>query len=343
MAENKEKVLVTGAGGFIGHHLVTSLKEKGYWVRGIDVKYPEYTPIDADDFIKGDLKELSVAKEAVTGMGTVYHLAADMGGMGYIQSNHGVIYRSSNRIDTNVIDSAEDVGVKRFFYSSSACVYNEDMQEDVDVTALKEDDAIPAKPQDAYGWQKLNTEMMLLYRSGDFKYAARLARFHNIFGPYGTWTGGREKAPASMCRKAAVAKLTGDYVIDVWGDGEQTRSFCFVDDCVDGIQKLMMSEYPGPLNIGSDRLISINNLALMAASVADIDVNINHIEGNQGVRGRNSDNTRLKEVLKWEPQTSLEEGMRKTYVWIEENVKAALEKGIDPQDLKSGAYLRKTV
>lgn len=345
MLENKEKVLVTGAGGFIGHHLVTSLKEQGYWVRGVDVKYPEYTKVDADEFVVEDLRgewgSWKGVAELVKGVDVVYHLAANMGGMGFIQSNHSEIIYDSTRIDLNILEALRYEKVRKFFYSSSACVYNEQMQEDIFIDALKEEDAYPALPQDAYGWEKLIIEKFSEYIGRDSIIDPRIARFHNIYGPYGTWTGGREKAPAAMCRKVALAKLTGNPVVEIWGDGLQTRSFCFVDDCVEGIQRLMRSDYRYPLNIGSDRLISINDLALLTADIADIDINLVHIEGNQGVRGRNSDNTRIREVLDWEPSISLELGMKRTYDWIEKQVKSALEKGASYIDLKTGDYLRK--
>lgn len=325
MAE--KKVLVTGAGGFIGHHLVTYLKGKGYWVRGVDIKYPEYTPVDADEFEILDLRRWDAALQAVRGgIEEVYALAADMGGMGFIQANNALILHNNALININTLEAARLNGVKRYLYTSSACIYPEYRQMDTNVVPLKEEDAYPAQPQDAYGWEKLVTEILCKYYEEDYGIETRTVRFHNIFGEYGTWEGGREKAPAAMCRKVATAKLTGNHDIDIWGDGEQTRSFCHVDDCVEGIYRLMRSDYNQPLNLGQDRLISINGLADMVAEIAGVTINKKHIPGPQGVRGRNSDNDRLRSVLGWEPQISLEEGMRRTYEWIEGNVRAKLEK-----------------
>jgi nucleoside-diphosphate-sugar epimerase len=253
-------------------------------------------------------------------MDEVYALAADMGGMGFISSHHAQILHNNSLINIHTLDAARENGVKRYLYTSSACIYPEHKQLETNVTPLKEEDAYPAAPQDAYGWEKLVTERLCLHYREDYGMETRIVRFHNIFGPLGTWDGGREKAPAAMCRKIAVAKLAGNHEIEIWGDGEQTRSFCYIDDCVIGIYKLMQSDYSQPLNLGQDRLISINDLADMVAAAAGIRIVKKHVSGPQGVRGRNSDNSRLREVLGWEPEISLEKGLALTYAWIEKQV-----------------------
>jgi GDP-D-mannose 3', 5'-epimerase len=321
---SETRVVVTGAGGFIGHHLVGHLKRHGYWVRGVDVKYPEYAETEADEFLLLDLRERTNAVEAIAGMQHVYALAADMGGMGYIGLHSAPILRDNFLINVHTIEAAREHSVERYLYTSSACVYPEYLQEDTNVVPLKEDDAYPAQPQDAYGWEKLISERLCLYYTKDYGIDTRIVRFHNIFGPLGTWTGGREKAPAAMCRKVAEAKLTGDPVVEIWGDGDQTRSFCYIDDCVEGIYRLMLSDWTEPLNLGQDRMISINGLADLVAEVAGTEIVKKHVEGPQGVRGRNSDNSLLRDVLGWEPQISLEEGLARTYGWIESQVAAAL-------------------
>jgi GDP-D-mannose 3',5'-epimerase len=320
------KVLVTGAGGFIGHHLVSYLKSHGYWVRGVDVKYPEYSTTVADQFLLLDLRRWENCLEATAGMEEVYALAADMGGMGFISSHHAQILHSNSLINIHTLDAARENGVKRYLYTSSACIYPEYKQTDVNVIPLKEEDAYPAQPQDAYGWEKLVAERLCLHYREDYGIETRIVRFHNIFGPLGTWEGGREKAPAALCRKIAVAKLTGSHEIEIWGDGEQTRSFCHIDDCVKGIYKLMRSHCGEPLNLGQDRMVSINQLADMIAEIAGIRIIKKHVPGPQGVRGRNSDNTRLRQVLGWEPEISLEEGLLRTYTWIETQVRAKLQR-----------------
>jgi nucleoside-diphosphate-sugar epimerase len=322
--DGRTRVLVTGAGGFIGHHLVTHLKKQGHWVRGVDIKTPEYAPTDADDFMVRDLREPENARIATRGMDHVYALAADMGGMGFISAHHAEILHNNALINLNTLEGAKQAGASRYLYTSSACVYPEFKQTDAAVTPLKEDDAYPAQPQDAYGWEKLITERLCTHYREDYGIETRIVRFHNIFGPLGTWDGGREKAPAAMCRKVAIAKLTGQSTIEIWGDGEQTRSFCYIDDCLAGLTRLMASDYHDPLNLGQDRLVTINQLAEIVSEIAGVKLAKKHIPGPQGVRGRNSDNTRLKEVLKWEPQISLEEGLKRTYIWIEEQVRQHL-------------------
>lgn len=320
------KVLVTGAGGFIGHHLVSYLKKQGHWVRGVDLKYPEYSQTEADEFELLDLRRWDACLQATRGVDHVYALAADMGGMGFISCNHAMILRNNALINIHTLEAARVNGVQRYLYTSSACVYPEYLQDKAEVTPLKEEDAYPAQPQDAYGWEKLIIERLCTHYREDYKIETRIVRFHNIFGPLGTWEGGREKAPAAMCRKIAMAKLTRNHEIEIWGDGEQTRSFCYIDDCVVGIYKLMHSSYPHPLNLGQDRLVTINQLADIVAAAAGIKVRKKHIPGPQGVRGRNSDNTRLRQVLGWEPAISLEEGLGKTYTWIEGQVRQKLGK-----------------
>jgi GDP-D-mannose 3', 5'-epimerase len=320
----KSRILVTGAGGFIGHHLVSYLKSHGHWVRGVDLRVPEFARTDADEFVVGDLRTVDACMETTAGVDEVYALAADMGGMGYISAHNAEILHSNALINLNTIEAARRNRVRRYLYTSSACVYPEYLQEETDVRALREEDAFPAQPQDGYGWEKLVAELLCRYYREDHGVETRVVRFHNIFGPLGTREGGREKAPAAMCRKVALAKHTGDARVEIWGDGQQTRSFCYVDDCVAGLVRLMGSDYAEPLNIGQDRLISISDLADLVAEIAGIEITKVFVDGPQGVRGRNSDNTRLREVLGWEPEISLETGLARTYDWIEQQVQARL-------------------
>jgi len=317
-----ERVLVTGAGGFIGYHLTNYLTQLGYWVRGVDTKYPKYERTSANEFHKVSLLDIHNAQWATENIDWVFGLAADMGGMGFISRNHSLILHNNLLINLNTLQSAVDNGVKKYFFSSSACVYPEFLQDKPDVVPLKESDAYPAQPQDAYGWEKLTMEKFCQYIGRETATQTYIARFHNVYGPQGTWTGGREKAPAALCRKIATAKFMQESDIEIWGDGKQTRSFCYIDDIVRGIHKLMLSDYHEPLNIGSDRMITIDELADIIATKAKIDINkVYNLDGPQGVRGRNSDNTKVKEILHWEPVIPLESGLERTYDWIEQQVR----------------------
>ena len=309
------RVVVTGAGGFIGSHLVSYLKAQGYWVRGVDLKEPEFALSDADEFVRADLRHPDACLEALIDVEEVYALAADMGGMGYISTHHAEILHNNALINLHTLAAARAHRVQRYLYTSSACVYPEHLQTDADVKPLAEEDAYPADPQDAYGWEKLISEKLCEYYTQDFEIPTRVVRFHNIYGEYGTYDGGREKVPAALCRK--VANTTDGGTIDVWGDGEQTRSFCHVNDCVEGIYRLMQSDHADPLHLGTDTMVSINELAKIVIEISGkTGITLNHIDGPQGVRGRNSDNTKLREVLGWEPQINLHDGLTPTYNWI---------------------------
>lgn len=314
-----KKAVVTGAGGFIGHHMVKYLKKKGYWVRGVDIKKPEYEESLADEFLLLDLREKKNTDKAVKGMEVVFNFAANMGGIGFIETVHAEVMHDNVLINTHMLESARHEKIKRYFYSSSACIYPRYKQEEEENSGLKESDAYPADPDNEYGWEKLFTERLCEDYYNDYGLEVRVARFHNIFGPLGTWQGGREKSPAALCRKIALAKDGG--TIDVWGDGQQGRSYCFVGDCVEGVYRLTMSDYRHPLNIGSDRLVSINELIEIISKIADKHIKKKYdLSKPQGVRGRNSDNTLLKKTLKWTPPTTLEEGLKETYLWIKSQI-----------------------
>jgi nucleoside-diphosphate-sugar epimerase len=323
--DRPQRILVTGAGGFIGHHLVTYLKRRGYWVRGADQKLPEFGMTHADEFLQVDLRRWEACLQVTTGIDHVYALAADMGGMGYISAHHAQILHNNALINLHTLEAARSKGVQRYLYTSSACIYPQYLQDRPDIIALQEDAAYPAQPQDAYGWEKLISERLCQHYAEDYGLETRIVRFHNIFGPLGTWDGGREKAPAALCRKVAEAKYEGLDSIQIWGDGEQTRSFCYIDDCIEGIYRLMQSDFGAPLNLGQDRMVTINQLADLVMSVAGVQLSKVHVAGPQGVRGRNSDNNLLRRTLKWEPQITLEEGLSRTYAWIERQIYDAVK------------------
>ena len=316
MSNFKPRVLVAGAGGFIGGHLVKRLKAEGYWVRGVDLKRHEYSESAADEFIVGDLCVPEVARASVAGTGEVYQLAADMGGAGYIFTGEhdAAVMRNSATVNLNMLEFGTAAGVKKFFYSSSACIYPEYNQMDPDNPKCSEESAYPAAPDSEYGWEKLFSERLYAAYSRNCGVQVRVARFHNIFGQEGTWNGGREKAPAAICRKVCETPNGGE--IEIWGDGKQTRSFLYIDECLDGVRSLMESEFTGPVNIGSEEMVSINQLAAMAMQIAGKQLTIRHIPGPLGVRGRNSDNRLIAEKLGWRPSRPLVEGLEKTYAWI---------------------------
>ena len=316
-----KKVLVAGAGGFIGGHLVKRLKKEGFWVRGVDLKYPEFTPTEADDFVIGDLRDPVICRYVVDqAFDEVYQLAADMGGAGFVFTgdNDADIMHNSALINLNMLEASYKRNVSRIFYSSSACMYPEYNQMDLDNPKTSEDSAYPANPDSEYGWEKLFSERLYLAFHRNYGMDVRIVRLHNIFGPEGTWKDGREKAPAAFCRKVAKALDGGE--ITMWGDGKQTRSFLYVDECVEGIRRLMDSDFIGPVNIGSEEMVSINELAEMVMEIAGKKLSIKHISGPLGVRGRNSDNDLIQEKLGWKPDYPLRGGLKKTYEWIEEQV-----------------------
>jgi GDP-D-mannose 3',5'-epimerase len=318
-----KRVLVTGAGGFIGHHLVSRLKKDGYWVRGVDIKEPEYQKSAGDEFEVRDLRKWDECLMATRGgIDEVYNLAADMGGIGYITANHADIARNNILINAHMLEAARQHGVGRFLFSSSACVYAQGKQKDADVTPLKEEDAFPAEPEPGYGWEKLYAEELCRYYWHDYKFETRIVRFHNVYGPLGTYDGGKEKAPAAISRKVAITPDRGE--IEVWGDGEQTRSFMYIDDCVEGLRRIMASDCRDALNLGTDELVTINQLVDIVSDIAGKRLVKRHnLTGPQGVRGRNSDNSLLRKVLGWEPSILLREGLRLTYPWIEDELRKA--------------------
>jgi len=317
-----KKALVCGAGGFIGSHLVKRLKKKGYWVRGVDLKYPEFSKTEADDFIIGDLRDPRICNLAMDkDFDEVYQLAADMGGAGYVFTGHNDanIMHNSALINLNILDTCYKKNVNKIFYSSSACIYPKYNQDNPDNPKTSEKSAYPAYPDSEYGWEKLFSERLYLSFHRNYRMNIRIARFHNIFGPEGTWEGGLEKVPAAFCREIAETPDGGE--MEMWGDGEQTRSFLYIDECLEGVDRLMGSEFTGPVNIGSEEMVTINELAEIIMHIAGKKLTIKHIKGPLGVRGRNSDNRLIKEKLGWAPKYSLKEGLKKTYLWIQEQVK----------------------
>lgn len=322
MSQKVRRVLVCGAGGFIGSHLVKRLKGEGLRVRGADLKLPEFAPTEADEFLKGDLRDREVCEQAVEQIDHIYQLAADMGGAGFVFTgdNDAEILHNSALINLNMVKAAAEANVKRIFYSSSACIYPEYNQQDPGNPDCAEASAYPAAPDSEYGWEKLFSERLYLAWQRNLNLEVRIARFHNIFGPEGTWDGGREKAPAALCRKVAETPEGG--TIEIWGDGRQTRSFLYIDECIEGVRRLMESDFVGPVNIGSDEMVTIDALARMIMDIAGKRLRIEHVDGPLGVRGRTSDNRLIKKKLNWAPAQPLKAGLGKTYQWVAEQVAA---------------------
>jgi nucleoside-diphosphate-sugar epimerase len=318
-----ERILVCGAGGFIGGHLVKRLKAEGRWVRGVDLKPHEYSPSRANEFTIGDLRDPRVTRDVLDGIDEVYQLAADMGGAGYIFTGEhdAAVMHNSATINLNVLEFGRKAGVRKFFYSSSACIYPAYNQTDPDNPNCAENSAYPAAPDSEYGWEKIFSERLYAAYQRNYGLEIRIARFHNIFGPEGTWTGGREKAPAALCRKVAEAADGGE--IEIWGDGRQTRSFLYVDECVEGVRRLMESDFAGPVNIGSEEMVSIDQLTEIVMEIAGKKLRIRHVDGPLGVRGRNSDNRLISERLGWAPSAPLRRGLEVTYRWVSRQVNAA--------------------
>jgi len=319
---SKKRALVCGAGGFIGSHLIKRLKNEGFWVRGVDLKYPEFSPTEADDFLLGDLRDPRVCRSLFdTQFDEVYQLAADMGGAGYIFTgeNDADVMHNSALINLNMLEACLNENARRIFYSSSACIYPQYNQMDPENPICSEDSVYPAHPDSEYGWEKLFSERLYLAFHRNYGMHVSIARFHNIFGPEGVWNGGREKAPAAICRKVAEANDGGE--IEIWGDGKQTRSFLYIDECLEGITRLMRSDWTGPVNIGSEEMVSIGHLVETVTDIAGKDLTVRHIEGPLGVRGRNSDNRLIQEKLVWKPSQPLRVGLEKTYHWVDSQVK----------------------
>ncbi len=315
-----KRILVCGAGGFIGGHLVKRLRSEGYWVRGVDLKHQEFSPTRANEFVIGDLRDPAVVRSALAEIDEVYQLAADMGGAGYIFTGEhdAAVMHNSATINLNILEFGREAGIRKYFYSSSACMYPAYNQTDPDKPNCSEDSAYPAAPDSEYGWEKLFSERLYAAYQRNYGIEIRVARFHNIFGPEGTWSGGREKAPAAICRKVAEAPDGGE--IEIWGDGKQTRSFLYIDECIEGIRRLMDSSFAGPVNIGSEEMVAINQLAEMAMEIAGKRLRVRHVDGPLGVRGRNSDNRLIRDRLGWAPSASLRAGLEVTYDWVAEQV-----------------------
>ena len=323
-----KKAVVTGAGGFIGYHLVSRLKDEGYWVCGIDLKHPPFGYTSADQFLVRDLRDARSFDDGILGgVDEVYALAADMGGMGFISANHAAILYNNLAINLNTLQAARAAGVGSYFFSSSVCVYPGEFQDDWNFAEMAEAAAFPASPPDAYGWEKLTTEELCRHYRHDYGLNTHVARFNNTYGPYGAWRGGREKAPAALCRKVAIAKLSGQHEVEIWGDGEQVRPFIYVDDTIEAIRRLVESGHPGPMNFGTDETVTINELAYLIAGIAGISITLRHVDGPEGVRNRLIRNNLMRQTFDWQPSVSLRDGLRRTYAWIERQVLSQGDEG----------------